>query len=382
MSDTDTDSGTVAGTGTSSVRGRGGRLDPDALAALEQERDFLLRSLDDLERERAAGDVDDHDYRTLKDDYTARAAAVLRSIDAGRAAFASQRVQRSRGRRVATIAGVALVAVLAGVLVAQSSGRRGSGSLTGLDVTAASSRIPQCQTLEREGDIDAALDCYTEVLDAVPANVEALTFRGWLQVRERDLDAGLDDLDAAIQLAPEGTAAYIFRASARARAGDAPGAVADLAAFYGNDPDEQEAGLAEQFADAIVEQALDACIAGDVAGTLPPVDVVGCYRDVLAVDETNAAANVYLGWLVARSGADDELALSHLDDGLAADPSLTAGYVFRAALRAHMGDREGALSDLDAFDAMETPADQQAAAAQVRAAIEAGDDPLPAPGGG
>ena len=51
-------------------------LDPDALAALEEESDFLLRSLADLEREFAEGDVDQTDYASLKDDYTARAAAV------------------------------------------------------------------------------------------------------------------------------------------------------------------------------------------------------------------------------------------------------------------------------------------------------------------
>src|SRR5690606_20604767 len=120
--------------------------------------------------------------------------------------------------------------VLAGVLVAQSSGRRGSsGSLTGLDVTAASSRISDCQELEQTGDADGALACYSEVLDALPANVEALTFRGWLQVRQFEAEDGLADLDAAIQLASDATAPYIFRASGRARSGDAPGAVADLA---------------------------------------------------------------------------------------------------------------------------------------------------------
>ncbi len=358
------------------VRGRGRRLDPDALAALEEERDFLLRSLDDLERERAAGDVDDHDYRTLVDDYTARAAAVLRAIDAGRTATASPSSGRSRGRRLATLAGVALVAVLAGVLVAQASGRRGSGGLTGLDVTAASSRIDDCQALEQEGDADGALDCYSEVLESLPANVEALTFRGWLQVREFDLDDGLDDLGAAIQLAPESTAPYIFRASGRARDGDAPGAVGDLAAFYENDPAEEEVALADQFAGTIVDQALDRCIAGDVQGSLPAEDVLRCYRDVLVVDEGNATANVYLGWLLARSGLDDDAAMARLDDGLAADPDLTAGYVFRAALRAHLGDTEGALADLATFDEVDAPADQQAAADQIRSAIEAGDDPL------
>ena len=41
-------------------------------AELEEERDFLLRSLEDLEREHAAGDVDETDYVALKDGYAVR----------------------------------------------------------------------------------------------------------------------------------------------------------------------------------------------------------------------------------------------------------------------------------------------------------------------
>ena len=48
---------------------------------LIEERDFLLRSLQDLDEERRAGDVEAHDYDVLKDGYTARAAAVLRVLD-------------------------------------------------------------------------------------------------------------------------------------------------------------------------------------------------------------------------------------------------------------------------------------------------------------
>jgi hypothetical protein len=44
-----------------------------------EERDHLLRSLDDLDRELAAGDIDPHDYATLRADYTTRAAAILRT---------------------------------------------------------------------------------------------------------------------------------------------------------------------------------------------------------------------------------------------------------------------------------------------------------------
>lgn len=344
---------------------------------LEEERDFLLRSLDDLERERAAGDVDDHDYRTLRDDYTARAAAVLRALDAGTEPAPVGTRSVDRGRRIATVVGVVLVAVLAGVLVAQASGRRGGGGLTGLDVTAASSRLATCQQTEREDDAEAALACYDDVLEALPANVEALTFRGWLQVRELDLDAGLEDLDAAVQLDPSATAPYIFRASGRARSGDAPGAVADLAAFYDNDPSEEEAQLADRFRDTIVERALDDCIDGDVTGSLGAEQVVQCYRDVLRVDDANPVANVYLGWLLARSGVANDLALERLDAGLAADPSLSAGYVFRAALRAHLGDLDGARADLAELEGRELPTAQRAATDQVRAAIEAGEDPLP-----
>ncbi|MBA2386613.1 MAG: hypothetical protein H0V69_05910, partial [Acidimicrobiia bacterium] len=55
-----------------------GALDADALADLEEERRFLLRSLRDLDREFEAGDVERDDYDTLRDDYTVRAATVLR----------------------------------------------------------------------------------------------------------------------------------------------------------------------------------------------------------------------------------------------------------------------------------------------------------------
>lgn len=365
---------------TTGVRGRGGRLDPDALAALEEERDFLLASLDDLERERAAGDIDDTDYATLRNDYTARAADVLRAIEAGREAFAA-RPPVSTTRRVLSVGAVVLVAVLAGVLVAQASGRRGSSGLTGLDVTAASSRIDDCQVLEQEGDPGAALDCYSEILDSLPGNAGALTFRGWLQIREFDAEDGLADLDAAVQLAAESTAPYIFRASGRARTGDAPGAVADLATFYDNDPGADERALADGISSTIVEAALDTCIDGDVTGSMPAVEVLQCYQHALDVEPDNATASIYLGWLVGRTGVQRE-ALTLLDRGLDADPTISAGYVFRAALRAHAGDIDGALADLDHFDTLDARADQTAAAAEVRSRIEAGEDPLgQVPGG-
>lgn len=355
------------------------RPDPDGLATLEEERDFLLRSLADLDREFAAGDIDEADHHALTADYTTRAAEVLRAIDDGRAAIDDARPPTSLRRRLVAVGGVAAVAVLAGVLVAQSSGSRGSSGLTGLDVAAASSRTDDCLAFEQGGESDEALDCYSEILDSLPGNVPALTFRGWLQVREFDVADGIDDLDAAIQLDPDATSPYVFRASARSRADDAAGAVADLSSFYANDPADEERSLADQFTPVIVDAALDECIGGDVSGHTAPVEVLTCYRDILDVDPGNPSASIYLGWLLARTGLTDD-ALPLLDDGLEVDPSLTAGYVFRAALRAHLGDVEGARADLATFETMESPDDQQAAADRVRATIDAGEDPLPGSG--
>ena len=48
---------------------------------LEEEREFLLRSLDDLDREHGTGELTDQEYETLRDDYTRRAAAVVRVLN-------------------------------------------------------------------------------------------------------------------------------------------------------------------------------------------------------------------------------------------------------------------------------------------------------------
>ena len=91
-------------------------MNPDRLAELEEERRFLLRSMTDLEREHAAGDVDEVDYRELKDGYTVRAAATLREIDDGRRALPAKPaaglatpvadVRRRRGRDRHRVVGV------------------------------------------------------------------------------------------------------------------------------------------------------------------------------------------------------------------------------------------------------------------------------------
>lgn len=161
------------------------RLGPDALAELEEERDFLLRSLDDLERERAAGDLDDDDYSTLKDDYTARAAEALRALERGRPPppAGPARGGRGRARKALTVLVVAAVAVSAGLAVAAASGTRLPGdTITGDIRQTTPALLQQAATLAQEGDFTEALQIYDEVLADDPANVEALSERGLLLV--------------------------------------------------------------------------------------------------------------------------------------------------------------------------------------------------------
>ena len=123
------------------------RADVDRLAELEDERRFLLVSLKDLEREHEAGDVDDDDYQTLKDGYTARAAAVLRAIDQGRRALPPRRPPRW-GRIAAVTAAVAALAIGAGLLVARFAGQRLPGqTISGGVAEDTNSQLAQARAL-------------------------------------------------------------------------------------------------------------------------------------------------------------------------------------------------------------------------------------------
>jgi hypothetical protein len=157
-------------------------MDPDRLAELEEERRFLLASIRDIEREHSVGDVDEHDFQTLRDGYVARAAAVLREIEDGRRALPEKR-KRPRWQRVAIPVATLAVGVGLGVFVSHSAGQRLPGQgLTG------GQPLDQVTTLLAQGrsklgsDTAGALTAYRKVLEIEPDNVEARTYAGWLVV--------------------------------------------------------------------------------------------------------------------------------------------------------------------------------------------------------
>jgi tetratricopeptide (TPR) repeat protein len=104
-------------------------IDREALLA---ERDFLLRSLDDLEAERESGNVDDGTYQTLRDDYTARAAAVIRSLDAGKDLTPPDPPGASGLVRAVTVGGILVFALVAAFVLTHAIGQRHAGqTITG-----------------------------------------------------------------------------------------------------------------------------------------------------------------------------------------------------------------------------------------------------------
>lgn len=156
----------------------------DRLAGLEEERRFLLRSLNDLEREHDAGDVDDLDYQTLKDGYTVRAANVLRQIDHGRGSFPAVKPRRW-SRTVAVAAAVVAGSVGVGFVLAGAWGERSSGQeITGL-TPGDESRIVLTNARDAmgAGDFPTANALFAEVIDMERArgreNAEAVAYFGW-----------------------------------------------------------------------------------------------------------------------------------------------------------------------------------------------------------
>jgi tetratricopeptide (TPR) repeat protein len=188
-------------------------LSGDELAALEDERDFLLRSLDDLEGEHAVGDVDEHDYATLRDDYTARAARVIRTIEQHQARVADPEPRAARWRRLAVAAGIVAFALLAGVLVAQAAGRRQAGETITGDIRETSrQQIDEANTLASQGKVPQAIALLDKVIDRSPDNVEAITYKGWAQYLSGQRAQGLSTLVSATQIDDGFPATHAFLA--------------------------------------------------------------------------------------------------------------------------------------------------------------------------
>jgi hypothetical protein len=231
-------------------------VNPDQLAAADEERRFLLRSITDLDREHQYGDVDEHDYIALRDGYTARAATVLRSIEAGHLALAARKPKRAKVIAAWVIGTVAL-ASLSGWLVARSSGQRLpgqslSGGIAGDEVA---TKLAEARQLLGADPLQAIIR-YQQVRELQPDNVEALTYMGWLmaQTDPQTLPLGIERLREAISIDPTYADPHCFLAITSARFVTPPDldtARTEAKACQDNNPPAEMVGLIQGFVDEI-----------------------------------------------------------------------------------------------------------------------------------
>jgi tetratricopeptide (TPR) repeat protein len=234
--------------------------------SLEAEREFLIRSLDDLDAERAAGNIDDATYDELHADYTARAARVLRQLrDGVDLAEPEPAAPRAKGaRRWAPLALIAVFAISLALLLAQSVGNRGpDGTLTGNNPGSTVAASQKGSALQKavdanpndydariayarfllNTDLEQAVVQYDAAAKLAPKQPEPLAYGGWIRGlvagqlepgSDRTLltGAALDKFAKAIEVAPKYEDTYVFRGITKMRVvGDVQGAIPDFQRF-------------------------------------------------------------------------------------------------------------------------------------------------------
>jgi len=323
-----------------------------------EELDFLLRSLDDLEAELAAGDIGADDYATLKADYTRRAADTIRAIESPPEAVPIE-ADRSWVRVLAWLAGTLVVVALAGILVNQFSGTRGtSGSITGDIRTSTREMLGEAQQLAAAGDSEGAIEVYNEILELQPTNVEALTYRGWFLRLEGSTDEAQASVEEAVALDPAYPDARVFAAVIAADVGDDDAARAHLDAFDALDAPPIMRDLVAQMGLRTRLLTTNDVLRGAEAMAQDGLvfEAIEQVAIVLAERPDDVELMVGYGWLLARAATPDEplpaeVAETHLSDALLLEPENPRALVYRAFVRNLLGNSTGAAEDLAAFDA-------------------------------
>ena len=356
------------------------------LARIEEERNHLLVSLDDLDAEFGAGDIDDLDYATLRDDYTARTAQLTRVLDG--AAVKRTRRKRTVSQKALWAVGVLALAGLSSWAMIAFSGARGSGETASGEIRQSTvTLLADAAEAFSVGEVDRSIELYDEVLTLQPTNVEAYTYRGWVQYQSGNQDAAVADFDEAVLLDPAYADVRVFRALVALDDEDFETASTELAAFDAANPTAiaQQLVAQRQVRERIGVARMDQLLAEDpgvpdliaenigineaqLAGELfvqlqEPENAVRSFDAVLAADPTNADAMAWHGWtlaLLAQSGVEDLFtdAVDWLDRAVEADPTSADARVFRAFVFNRLGQIEDARAELVAFDALsEQPAD-------------------------
>jgi cytochrome c-type biogenesis protein CcmH/NrfG len=200
------------------MTGRGhNTYDLDRLATIEDELTFALRSLDDLEAERASGQVDDTMYERLHAAYTVRAADAARSR---RQLTRHRPVVAARSSRTKVMVAAVLALLVAGLGVSLHLGSRArqpGATITGDSAAAPADATGQRPTFDAQaerslvkGDLSGALRGYISALKVNPRDVEALSYAGWLTFLAGSTRQAVPLLQTAVRTDPSYPDAHAF----------------------------------------------------------------------------------------------------------------------------------------------------------------------------
>ena len=360
---------------------------------MDDEREFWLESLNDLDEELDAGDLEPEDHEVLSRSYTRKAAEALRG-DQGPSDVSEG---GGRGRLIAVVAALVVVGVVAGFFLARAVGSRHSGdTITGNDaVSSVPTLLRNAEESAAAGDLAEAIAIYDRVLERSPSNPTALAYKGWfLALEGREAEAA-DVLADAVVAAPDYPDARAFHAILLYRTGDCSGAADELVAFDAANPPEfinqlvESQGLRTNI--ALCQIALqaperfrtlsDLGLAADDAvaaaralwdPTTPdqgdPALALRVYEAVLADQPDHPGALIYSGVMLTQTGLDDQIAegARRIFQAVDAAPDDPEARLWRAWLAIGLGQTDQAEADLDHLDTLNPSPEMARLAADLR----------------
>ena len=359
----------------------------DSNFAAEQ-KEFLLKSLHELDQEFENGNLSLDDHEMLVRRYTRELANVTEAkkvVDSG-----SEPKKGYRTKALVWSLGIVLLGAAAGITISQTSGARSSGeSITGSIRKSVSSQISEAQMLlgnrDRWGE---AIEIFDDVLETQPSNVEALTYRAWLNYQSGgEVSTQIKAWEEVLFIEPGYSDALVFLSISLSNEGRYDEASLYLDQLRSNPVREdilaivQQRGLyGEVYGEALYptivdiskptleELQLEAEIGLEVANYLllsekdeRTVSAIKIYRAIIMDFPSHPEALSREALLLAQTGDQDLFAkaIDQMNFAVVENPNNVEALLSRATVLAEF-DQEGACNDLESINEILAAGDQSA----------------------
>ncbi len=359
----------------------------DSNFAAEQ-KEFLLKSLHELDQEFENDNLSLEDHEMLVRRYTRELANVTEAkkvVDSG-----SEPKKGYRTKALLWSLGIVLLGAAACITISQTSGARSSGeSITGSIRKSVSSQISEAQMLlgnrDRWGE---AIEIFDDVLETQPSNVEALTYRAWLNYQSGgEVSTQIKAWEEVLFIEPGYSDALVFLSISLSNEGRYDEASLYLDQLRSNPVREdilaivQQRGLyGEVYGEALYptivdiskptleELQLEAEIGLEVANYLllsekdeRTVSAIKIYRAIIMDFPSHPEALSREALLLAQTGDQDLFAkaIDQMNFAVAENPNNVEALLSRATVLAEF-DQEGACNDLESINEILAAGDQSA----------------------